>query len=169
MASGAVRLTSNLCGAITHHLAALRAPESPSKPGRRDYPLRISLAAGFVLPAALRAICLIDQNIIVAARTDQPVNRLVELSVTRLCRMFTPRLLATHRHRCSPTPMTPILAYHHERDLRPCAWPFWSVPALPPRFPYEVPFDARSVAQSASLADQATLPPFAVIVFPTQI
>ena len=136
MASGAVQLTSNLCGAITRHLAALRAPESPSKPGRR---LRISLAAGFVLPAALRAICLIDQNIIVAARTDQPVNRLVELSVTRLCRMFTPRLLATHRHRCSPTPMTPILAYHHERDLRRCARPFWSVPALPPLFPYEVP------------------------------
>ena len=64
--------------------------------------LRIGLATAFVFAARLRAVRLVDQDVVVTAGADQTINRFGELVVAGLRRMFTPRLFTTHRQRRLP-------------------------------------------------------------------
>ena len=61
-------------------------------------PLRVGLPAGLVLAAGGRAIRLIDQNVIAAARAYDAVNRLAELIVPGLGSVLAARLWPADRH-----------------------------------------------------------------------
>src|SRR5579863_3744174 len=67
----------------------------------------IRLAAGFVFAASGRIVGLVDQDVVVAGGADHAVNRLAELLVARLGRVFLARLLPADRHRSLSLPVTP--------------------------------------------------------------